>query len=63
MSKSGVWDGGNLITSFTDCPSCLGTGRGSFEPCFQCGGSGMVEDDEDDIDWEYIDESDDDDCF
>ena len=51
------------MTSFTDCPSCLGTGRGSFEPCFQCGGSGMVEDDEDDIDWEYIDENEDDDDY
>lgn len=48
------------MTSFTDCPTCLGTGRGSFEPCFHCGGTGQVEDDDgyEEIDDDYNEEND-----
>jgi hypothetical protein len=35
------------MTSFHDCPVCGGSGRHSFERCFECKGVGMIEDGDD----------------
>lgn len=49
------------MTSFRDCGLCGGSGKHSFERCFECKGTGMVEepeeseDDEMEVDEEWHD--------
>lgn len=38
------------MTSFRDCGMCGGSGRHSFERCFECKGLGMMEDEPDELD-------------
>lgn len=42
------------MTSFRECGVCGGSGRHSFERCFECKGLGMIEDEEpiDSDEWE-----------
>lgn len=43
------------MTSFRDCGMCGGSGRHSFERCFECKGLGMVEEPQPD-EWDEYEE-------
>lgn len=43
------------MTSFRDCGMCGGSGCHSFERCYECKGTGMVEDEaEADREWQCL---------
>lgn len=44
------------MTSFRDCGMCGGSGRHSFERCFECKGLGLVEDEPDGPMYETLEE-------